>query len=77
MDNLKNYRKILKYLPNRFLQAFEKVSPITAASINEIRLRTNRPICVSSLGKNFLITANGSLTSHGSLGMICTQSGSE
>lgn len=71
MNSLQNYRKILKYLPKRFSKVFERVSSVTAAEINEIRLRTNRPLSVSSIGKNYFITENGSLTLYNSLGIIC------
>ncbi len=71
MDNLINYKKILKYLPQKYSEALKKVPSSTAKNINEIRMRTNRPLSVSSLGKSFFVTENGSLTLHSSLGIVC------
>ena len=73
MDNLNNYKRVLKYLPERFSAALKKIPYPAVQNINEIRLRTNRPLSVSSLGKNFIVTENGSFTQHYSFGMICSR----
>ncbi len=67
-----NYRKVLKYLPIRLQQCLEKIPVNTAKGINEIRLRTNRPISVTVCGENHFVTENGSLTLCRTLGIICT-----
>ncbi len=74
MESLTNYRKIGKYLPEHMARALSKVPSASAMGINEIRLRTNRPLAVSVKGENLFITENGSFTSHASLGMICKSS---
>lgn len=72
MSDLKNYKKVLNYLPNRISCIFKKIPYSTAESINEIRLRINRPIAVTSFGENFFVTPGGALTSSSVLGIICT-----
>lgn len=67
-----NYKKVLNYFSEKIECVFRKVPSNTAESINEIRLRVNRPIAVTSLGKNYFVTENGSLTLSDSLGIICT-----
>ena len=67
-----NYKKVLNYLPEKIACIFRKIPVHTAESINEIRLRVNRPISVTSLGENYFVTENGSLTLSDSLGIICT-----
>ena len=71
MDNLINFRRIGKYLPEHMARALSKVPSAAAVWISEIRLRTNRPVAVSVKGENQFLTENGSLTSHSSLGIIC------
>ncbi|MGN0612866.1 MAG: hypothetical protein ACI4JB_03120, partial [Porcipelethomonas sp.] len=73
MDNLKNYRKVISYLPGEFLPVFEKIPFHTASEINEVRLRTNRPVCVTVKGKSFFVTSGGGLAEHSSLGIRCTR----
>ncbi|MBE6844920.1 MAG: hypothetical protein E7508_04290 [Ruminococcus sp.] len=72
MSGLKNYKKILNYLPQKISCMFKKIPYVTAESINEIRLRVNRPVSVTSLGENLFVTPSGALTSSASLGIICT-----
>lgn len=67
-----NYKKVLNYLPEKISCIFRKIPSDTAENINEIRLRVNRPIAVTSLGENYFVTANGSLTLSDSLSIICT-----
>lgn len=73
MTGYENYRQVLRYLPERISSAFSKTPRGEAETINEIRLRTNRPLSVSVKGKNYYVTKSGSLTSHRSLGIDCTK----
>lgn len=73
MDSLNNFRKVIKYLPQNLSEPLKKMPMVTAKNINEIRIRTNRPLSVSSFGKNFFVTKNGSLTIHNSLGILCSR----
>lgn len=70
MTEIKNFRKVLLYMPKRIASAIEKISSENISRINEIRLRTNRPISISSFGKNYYVTENGGLTTHKTLGII-------
>lgn len=70
MTEIKNFRKILLYMPKRIAGAIGKISSENISRINEIRLRTNRPISISSFGKNYYVTENGGLTTHKTLGII-------
>lgn len=70
MTEIKNFRKVLLYMPKRIASAIGKISSENISRINEIRLRTNRPISISSFGKNYYVTENGGLTTHKTLGII-------
>lgn len=57
-------------MPKGISGAMSKISAEDIRHINEIRLRTNKPVSVSSYGKNYFITENGGLTIHKNLGII-------
>lgn len=70
MTEIKNFRKVLLYMPKRIAQAIGKISTENIIRINEIRLRANKPISISSFGKNYYVTENGGLTTSKTLGII-------
>lgn len=70
MTDTKNFRKVLLYMPKSIAGAIGKISAESIGNISEIRLRVNRPVSVSSFGKNYYVTENGGLTSHKSLGIV-------
>ncbi len=70
--SMKNYRKVLSYLPHEMAVIFEKIPLHNAENINEIRLRVNRPLAVTVSGESFFVTENGAFTLSESLGVICT-----
>lgn len=70
MTEIKNFRKVLLYMPKRIASAIGKISSENISRVNEIRFRVNRPISISSFGKNYYVTENGGLTTHKTLGII-------
>ena len=73
MNNLNNFKKVLKYIPNELSEILMHTSSADAEQINEIRLRAGRPLSVSIRGRNYFITERGSITEHISLAVKCTK----
>ncbi|MGN1481659.1 stage III sporulation protein AA [Porcipelethomonas sp.] len=69
MADIKNYKKIISYFPERISGVLSRISAENIGGINEIRLRVNRPVSVSSFGQNYFVTESGSLTEHKGLGI--------
>jgi stage III sporulation protein AA len=70
VTDIKNFKKVLLYMPKGISSAMNKISTENTSRINEIRLRINKPVSVSSYGKNYFVTENGGLTTHKSLGIV-------
>ncbi len=70
MTEIKNFRKVLLYMPKRIAEAIGKISSENIRRINEIRFRVNKPVSISSFGKNYYVTEKGGLTTCKTLGII-------
>ena len=60
-------------MPKGISSAMNKISTENTSRINEIRLRINKPVSVSSYGKNYFVTENGGLTTHKKSGNCCAE----
>lgn len=70
MTEIKNFRKVLLYMPKRIAEAIGKISSENIRRINEVRFRVNKPVSISSFGKNYYVTEKGGLTTCKTLGII-------
>lgn len=73
MTEIKNFRKVLLYMPKRIAEAIGKISSENIRRINEIRFRVNKPVSISSFGKNYYVTEKGGLTTCKTLGIISSK----
>lgn len=63
----KNFDKLILYFSDKIRSALEKVS--IKDQIQEIRLRAEKPLSVTSFGKELFITENGGISSSPSIGL--------
>ncbi len=64
---------VTKHFSQRIRQALEAVGRIDFQDIQEIRLRNQRPVSITKLCKNVLLTENGGFTNNQSCALFCTQ----
>ena len=74
MNNKSCYASICRYVPESIRRCLEAVSDADREKINEIRLRVNRPVSVTSSGKSYFVTKNGGLTAQPLLGVNAEKS---
>ncbi len=69
MKTIENLRSTAEYLPPRLRQAILRMASAQMAQIQEIRLRSGRPMAVSIGGGEHLLTSDGQLTDDPAQGM--------
>lgn len=69
-DNLK---AVMEYLPQTVRRSLQSLPDSRLARIQEIRLRSNRPVGIAESGREQFLTANGALTQQPSAAMIISQ----
>lgn len=62
MQAIENLKTTLEYLPQTVRRSVQQVPPDVQQQIQEIRLRSNRPVCIGIGGSEQFLTAQGGLT---------------
>lgn len=55
-------KSICRYLPSEMAESIEKINPKDIDNITEIRIRAERPLCVTLWGESFFLEKSGNLT---------------
>lgn len=65
-DKMYKSEKIIKsvccYLPSEIAESIERINPKDIDNITEIRIRAERPLCVTLWGESFFLEKSGNLT---------------
>jgi stage III sporulation protein AA len=69
-----NYKihEVLKYMPKEIKAMIEKMQPLLLESMEEVRLRQNKPIILYGGGREYIINNNGQLVFDTRNAYICT-----
>lgn len=68
-----NLRAVLEYLPQTVRRSLQNLPESRLSRIQEIRLRSNRPVGIAEGGREQFLTANGTLTQQPTSGMTVSQ----
>lgn len=71
MDNYKIH-EVLKYMPKEIKDMIEKIQPIFLESMEEVRLRQNKPLILYGGEREYLINKNGQLVFDSRNAYVCT-----
>lgn len=71
---VKMRNNITKHFSSKIKSAFELLTKSDFDDIQEIRLRVQKPLCITKSCKNVFVTQNGGLTAYQSCSLICEQS---
>lgn len=55
-------KSVCRYLPSEIAESIEKINPKDIDNITEIRIRAERPLCVTLWGESFFLEKSGNLT---------------
>lgn len=55
-------KSVCRYLPSEITESIEKINPKDIDNITEIRIRAERPLCVTLWGESFFLEKSGNLT---------------
>jgi len=68
---------VLDALPDHIQAILRKIPATLAEGLEEIRIRENRPLMVSSLGRDYFLSGNGEIASHPSQAYWATRADSQ
>ncbi len=55
-------KSVCRYLPSEIAESIERINPKDIDNITEIRIRAERPLCVTLWGESFFLEKSGNLT---------------
>ncbi len=55
-------KSVCRYLPSEIAEGIERINPKDIDNITEIRIRAERPLCVTLWGESFFLEKSGNLT---------------
>lgn len=67
-------KNITKHFSSKIKTALDMLTKADFEDIQEIRLRVQKPLCITKSCKNIFVTSNGGLTAYKSCSLICEQS---
>ncbi len=73
MKALDNLKAVLEYLPQSVRRNLQNLPESRLARVQEIRLRSNRPVGIAENGREQFLTPNGSLTTQPSAALTISQ----
>ncbi len=55
-------KSVCRYLPSKIAEGIERINPKDIDNITEIRIRAERPLCVTLWGESFFLEKSGNIT---------------